>query len=462
MKVTKLTIHNIGKIGDTVVKLDKPLILFYGEIRQGKTTILNAVRWVCGGEFPSDIITHGKDEAHIELEFDGGMISRSFYKSKETKETKARPVVFVRNGKPVSSPVSEIKRFLNPFLIDQDHLRNKTELERKQFFAELFAVDTTELDKEWFTNDRDASNLRIAIKSYGEIDVEPVEPVDAEAAKMKLRQISQQHSDNLKDHAKQCQTIRDEHDEEVAKIRSANIEVQRHNSLRLQRQTRWDELTSEIAELQRKLAAAKDSLQSITEWLKENQAKGESPLPAMKRMPETPDAPDTSALEKQIQDAGATNVRAEQYRANRKRADEKTAKENQLSKLEARQREIKKEKQAKLKQVSDSCGINGLSFDDAGNFIYQDTQAGMLSTSQIMQLSSELSALYPEGFGLELLDRGESLGKSIFEFVERAKAEKKSILATIVGEHPAKVPKDVGVFVVDDGKVEEQELGIIP
>lgn len=74
MKPTKLIIRNIGKIaGETIIEINKPLILFYGEIKQGKTTILNSVRWVCGGEFPDDIITHGAKEGDIELHFDGGM-----------------------------------------------------------------------------------------------------------------------------------------------------------------------------------------------------------------------------------------------------------------------------------------------------------------------------------------------------------------------------------------------------
>src|ERR1017187_2766188 len=108
IKPTKLIIKNIGKIADSTIDINKPLILFYGEIRQGKSTILNCVRWVCGGEFPDDIITHGAKEGSIELRFDGGTIGRSFYKSKEGA-TKARPVVFARNGKPVPSPVTEIK-----------------------------------------------------------------------------------------------------------------------------------------------------------------------------------------------------------------------------------------------------------------------------------------------------------------------------------------------------------------
>jgi hypothetical protein len=52
-----------------------------------------------------------------------------------------------------------------------------------------------------------------------------------------------------------------------------------------------------------------------------------------------------------------------------------------------------------------------------------------------------------------LLDRAESLGKSIFEYIDRAKAEKKTIMATIVGERPAKVSPEIGVFVVEDGRV---------
>lgn len=77
----------------------------------------------------------------------------------------------------------------------------------------------------------------------------------------------------------------------------------------------------------------------------------------------------------------------------------------------------------------------------------------MLSTSQLMRLSSILSGHYPDGFGLDLIDRGESLGKSIFSFIERAKAEEKTILATVVGEKPAAIPEHVGVFVVEQGKL---------
>ena len=82
---------------------------------------------------------------------------------------------------------------------------------------------------------------------------------------------------------------------------------------------------------------------------------------------------------------------------------------------------------------------------------------GMLSTSQLMRLSKDLSALYPPGFGIDLIDRGESLGQSIYDFIERAKRDDRTILATIVGDAPAKSPPEVGVFVVKGGKVKQQK-----
>lgn len=421
MKPAKLVIKNIGKIADTTIDINKPLILFYDEIKQGKTTILNCVRWVCGGEFPDDIISHGASEGAIELHFDGGMIGRSFYRAK-TGETKARAVVFVKNGKPVSSPVAEIKRLLNPFLLDQDFLRNKTELERKQYFTELFAVDTTELDTELFNSQREAQALRAKIAGYGEIDLTKIEVVDVRAAQDRLNSINATH------------------DEACDKIETENESIRTHNNSVERVENTKSDIESTLESYRKKVKDLEAQLKAIE-------------LPKRKELKSKPVKPDTTALENQIREAGATNVRATQYQHNLNRQKAKKNDEEKLSAMEKRQREIKAEKQAKLKSISSTCGIEGLEFDEAGNFIYDGTTAGMISDSQIMRLSSELSALYPDGFGLDLIDRAESLGKSIFEFVDRAKAENKSILATIVGERPASVPENVGVFVVENGKV---------
>ena len=94
-----------------------------------------------------------------------------------------------------------------------------------------------------------------------------------------------------------------------------------------------------------------------------------------------------------------------------------------------------------------------MSFDENGSFLFEGSTPGMISTSQVMRLSEYLSELYPEGFGISLIDRGESLGKSVFDLVDRAKKDDRNILVTVVGEKPAKIPEDVGVFVVENGEL---------
>lgn len=430
MKALSLHIKNIGLVTDEVIEINQPLILFYGDIKQGKTTILNCFKWVCGGAFPDDIIQHGKNDASIDFKFDNAMISRSFYRSKPDAEgkttTKARDIVFIRDGKPVGNPVSEIKRLLNPFLLDQDYLKKMGDTDRKRWFGEFFAVDTSALDQERVVLDREATQLRATIKGYGEISLVKAEPVDPAALKGKLAD------------------IRSAHETKVAEVRKSNEQSQAQNSNHARGKEKLVEFDEQLAALRKHVAELEAKKEATVKWLKEH--------PILTLQPE-PGVPDTADLERQISEAAAQNVRAEQFQKDKQRADAKAADQKKLSEKEARMRQIKADKIAKLEGITKDCKIKGLSFDDEGNFRYEDTDSGMLSTSQLMKLSSELSALYPEGFGIEMIDRGESLGKSIFDFVERAKAEDLSILATIVGEAPAKVPDHVGVFIVEKGKI---------
>ncbi len=462
MKVTKLIIKNIGMIADTTIDLDKPLLLFYGQIRQGKSTILNAVRWVCGGEFPADIIRHGEKEAKVELHIDGGMISRSWYKAKD-ESTKARSVVFVRDGKPVNSPVSEIKRLLNPFLLDQDHLKNMNEVERKAFFIDLLGADTKDLDTELFESERKASELRSKISGYGEIDLVEVIPVDVTALQSELESKRTAWRTEKAGLESKLEAVRKGHEDSLQKLGEKNEAIRTHNSTCDRGGETLKSIALEITELEGKIAALREKQQKTTDWLKENPRR--ELIPAISS-PDTTELrskisaePDFSALESSISNAAAQNVRAEQFAKNKVRSEAKKADEAELTKRETRQREIKSERRAKLKTISESCGIKELSFDEAGNFTYQNTQSGMLSTSQVMKLSTELSGLYPDGFGVELLDRAESLGRSIFDYTKLAEAHKSTILATIVGERPTNVPENIGVFVVSDGKVIPSEKG---
>lgn len=440
MKIKSLAIKNIGLIENASITLDQPLIVFYGDIQQGKTTYLNAVRWCFGGSFPSDIIRRGAKEASVTLVFDNGSITREWYIGAD-EVTKARPIKFIRDGLPVSKPVDEIEKLLNPFLLDQNFLVNKTEKERRKYFVELFAVDTNSLDVEAHRLSGEASNLRASLAAYGDIDTTPVPSGDIQSIRERLSAIKIEDS-NLKSKARvHIETEQGAFQAALSKASEENNRISAHNSTRKYRQTRIEELRTELA--------AQEALLAVTPERQPVAVPNAPHLDSFKQI--LASEPDTSALEKELAEALANEVRAQQYQANLAKAKEKNEKHDQLVANEARQRAIKAEKLARLAALSEKCGIEGLSFNENGDFVYQGSEAGMLSTSQLMDLSARLSSRYPPGFGLNLIDRGESLGTSIFKFIERARAEDKTILATVVGERPATIPENVGVFVVTGG-----------
>ena len=175
-------------------------------------------------------------------------------------------------------------------------------------------------------------------------------------------------------------------------------------------------IQKDIADLEARLSNLRLEDDTITKHLAQNPQLPEPKAPVLLVMDD---------LEAKLRDAGAQNIRAEQYQKNLTQSKAKKDDEEKLLAMEKRQREIKSEKQAKLKSIGESCGIAGLEFDETGNFIYQGTTAGMISDSQIMRLSSELSALYPEGFGLDLIDRAELSGSPFLSLLTVPRRKRK-------------------------------------
>jgi DNA repair exonuclease SbcCD ATPase subunit len=421
------------------ITFDKPLLLFFGEIRQGKSTILNAVRWVFGGGFPTDIIRHGQQNGCIQLDFDGGYVRREFYRAADG-ESKCRPLVLVQNDKRIPRPVDALRALLNPFLLDQDYLVKMTELERKKYFAELFHTATPELDAEKTKASDEASILRVEVKTYGDIQPVQIAKVDPTDLRNKLVGIHQTNKNAVANWERLKAEVT-EHNDNVAEAEKARAEWSKHIA---ERETTKLNLLEQIKNIEKDLKVSEVERKVLQDWLGKN---------AMKELPAPPVQLPTTELENAIMDAGAQNVRAEQFERDRVRLAEKQTKERRIAELETRLLAIRNEKIAKLAEIEKKAGIVDLKFDPDGGFTFEDTQAGMLSTSQLMRLSATLQSLYAESVNLKLIDKAESLGQSIMDFVKQAQAEEKTILATIVGERPAVVPENIGVFVVKDGKL---------
>lgn len=418
MKVEKLIIHNIGKIADMEIELNKPLNLFYGEIKQGKTTILNAVKWCFGGSFPDDIIKDMETEGFIHLYFDNGSIKREFYLGKDNKP-KCRPIQYVIDGRVQSKPVEIIKTFLNPFSLDQNYFINKTDLEKRRYLVDLLDINTAAHDREITENEEEAKTLRIQIKAMGDLDVTPVEPVDVSALLREQKEIHQAY-ENLYNETLEY-----------------NQDVEKNNQFILSTQEAIKENEAEIQRLMRENEVLKSSLDG-------------------KKIAEKagfPEKPNAEELDEKIQYASVINARYEAYQENLKKQKQKESKKSELSSLEHKIRQLRAEKLSLLRQKARDSGVDGLSFNEEGTPTYNGKGLDMIATSEMMMLSRSLEKLYPDGFGVELIDRGESLGKSVFELVDKAKNDQTTILVTIVGEKPSVTPEEIGVYVVENGNL---------
>ncbi len=462
MKVKQLSIKNIGMIEDMTIPLNEDLTVFYGEIKQGKTTILNAVRWVLGDTFPDDIIRHGQPEASIQLDAvnDAGqpvVVRREWYIGKDAT-VKARAIQYTINGILQAKPSDKLAEFLNPFMLNQDFFHNMNEAEKAKYLVKLFAVDTTTEDTAIATASRKAQELRATVKGYGTIDLTEIGPVDVAGLRQELQDRRQKRESELMLARQGREAAVKAHSDantgflrDLAETRAFNSEVARHEKKQSDDRLKMEELVREVEQL-------RSDISTRSAWLSANQILKEPGEPihpdlsAFDAILAPVRDPDTEALELSIQKAAADEVRREQYLKNVERAKLRDQDNLEILRLEQEQRDLKDQKVAKLKGIQ--TGISELVFLEDGTFTFEGCTAGMLSTSQSMKLSGYLSDRYPDGFSISLLDRGESLGKSLFSLVDRAKEEDKSILVTVVGEKPARIPEDVGVFVVEGGKLQ--------
>ena len=448
MKPLSLELKNIGLHADTKIEINQPMLVFFGEVQSGKSTILRAFPLLIGQqEMPKDLIRHGADEAMIRFKYSqpDGSITRTFYRGKNG--VTSRPIEWIENGVRVSNPVQKLTLFYNPFQNDGDYLRRQSATGRKEFFRQMFPMDTAALDKEALQCSTTASDLRSKLKGYGEIDLMPVQVVDLSALRSRLEQVRQKAARDVSDWRLKCSEVAGRNAAALAKSVEENNAARSANRDRGLHVMQLEATEKEI----RRLTAVRDEHK---EWLASHPVVELKPEPGLESEPPPPASADTRELEADIQNGAAQNVKAEQYKANQKRAEQREADKRALAAAEARQDAIKAEKTKLLKSASSKLGIAGFQVDETGRFTFEDTADDMLSESQWMRLQQALSGLYPKGLGLQLVDRGESLGRSgIAALVDHAKKDERNVLVTVVGDAPAETPPDIGVFVVDKGQV---------
>ena len=408
----RIIIKNIGLISDADIVLDKPLNIFVGEIKQGKTTILNCIKWSCGGYFPSDILKHGTANGFVKLEFENETVERKFFIDNKGN-TDAKPIDYYIDNKLQKAPVKKLKEKFNPFQLNQNYFTDMNAIDKRRFLVDHFNVDTAKEDKELLELKTKGLELRAEVDNFIPLQLKEVKAVDEK------------------------ELIKQKEDIDLHNTTQKNTKIAKDSLVENQRLINLD-----IEDMEFKLKLAKEEI--------------EKHKIAIAEIKPIQDPKPTTEIEQQIQEAKLTNYKASEYdKAILLEGDKVTANQEKRQKLDKVGQDYKsteKEKQNKLIEANKTHGIEGLVFIAGGNFTYENTSSEMLSTSQQAQLSSALQTGYPDAFKFESIDQGESLGYSIYDLIDKMKEEEKTALVTVVGFAPKK-SEDVNVFVVDEGKV---------
>lgn len=431
----KLTIENIGIISHIEIPFGVPIIKLYGRIQNGKTTILNAVRWLTGTSLPSDLIRHGEDEGFIRIDYENDTyIERSFYRGKNG-EIKARAVTFIREGVAVEKPAKVLKNMSEGFVSNQDTFNNLSLDDKRKYFVNTLGLDTDKEDKRLTEIVAEAKVIRKTIKDVGTVKkLDPVEePESVDTLIAKRKEITER---NEKTNLKYLQLVKGRESVIAAKADAvAERKLKEHR----------------LKELKAKFAEIKAEGEKLQQELKEQNvepAPTEVPIPTLESTEEI-----DSALNKIAEDTIAFNEYIESVKVAEQVAQHKA----KMSKLEKEKKAIEKEKGEKLIALNDKHGIDGLVFHSDGKITYKDTALDMLSDSQQFSISYELASAQINELGILPLDRAESLGRSIDDYIHHAKAQGFTVLASIVGECPAEKEEEVGVFVVQNGEIKNAQ-----
>jgi hypothetical protein len=456
-----MTIENIGCIELIEYDLKKSLLVFYGEVKQGKTTAtLTAFNLIRGGAFPPDILRHGTKSGQVRLDIEGGSITRRFWVDPKDGVTKAELTLLMNNDPVhVPRPVEYLRKiFGNPFNENPELFRTWGPTDRQKFFVESLGIDTGELDAEKKDINDQNRMLQAKIEGYGDIDGTTVYPIDTVPIRSEIALRKKQHAMKVEGWQLELDGLRLEWQSgkrnELQKAKNSlaisenDLSAQAATIVRLERElskarANQDVITTEVATAKDKVKALESEVASLPDLTKQ--------ADALKAKIATPC--DTSDLDAKLSEAAAQDVRVATYQANLAKIEQRVHDNELLGLNKERLKEIKLLKAAKLAQIAEDSGIKGLSFDEDGNFLYEGATAGLISTSQCQRLTLELASLFPEAAKIELLDRAESLGVDIFKIIEGAKERKSTILCTVVGDKPAEIPEEVGVWVVENGKL---------
>lgn len=332
MKITKLTSENIKRLSVVEITPDGSLVTIGGKNGAGKSSVLDSIAYVLGGEklVPAQPIRTGESEARIVVDLEDYIVTRRFYRehlacdcegtmagshdpncaSRKFGPTKSVLTVTNREGAKYPAPQVLLDKLYGKLTFDPLAFSKEPAKKQDEILRKLVNLDFTLLDSQRKTFfDRRAMHKKTMQLAEAKLTNMPRHP-GAPAAEVPIADISAEiyEGQRLKNEADDKLKDVDQLQRQALNI-GAEIEL-RHRQIA--------DLEKQIAELQKSLAASRVALKDTEDRFEANHKSTELAIAAADDARKK--VPDFQALDKRLAEIDTLN---RQVRENKAYAEQK-------------------------------------------------------------------------------------------------------------------------------------------
>ncbi len=439
-----------------------------GQNKQGKTSILNTIQWMIEG---NKVLN--RDIKNPDAEKINGKLLLNRYEIKRVRgKTDQLQVKDTETGEPAGGRVQDfLNTFVNELTLNPRPFVDKTELDKLKFLMDLLkdkirnlsleiaGMDFSEIDKTLSTYEQDRLIAGREVKKFGDIVLpEKVEKVDITQLTAERKKLEDLNGALMEDYEEKKQA-------ELEKIESFNAE-QRSFAKMLEVETDrnkdlladLDYADNEIKTLKAKIIELETERKKILENLQDSNEKlNKYPKPEPEKslifsLPK-PELKSTDGIDKKIQEAGATNEKAQVYQEALKKKQEKEEKEREYNSFDTKIKTLREKKFEILRKVD--TGVPGLEIKEDGVY-YNDISSSNWSDSESIIISSQLCLAQMPLLRAVFIDGFETFDDTSRRQIENwAKANEVQVVVTTVASIPDEL--EDGVFYIEEGKLITKE-----
>lgn len=449
MKIISLNIKDVRLIEAIELKFAKNgLTQITGYNGAGKTTVIDSLAMLLRGgkAYPTDVVKHGKDEAQIVGTFEGWTIKRKIKKNGTTKSL----IIQNTDGLSVKAkPQDFLDKLFNELTFNPMALYNMKSTELLEFLKKLAGVDLTEFDTK--IKDKEGERLFATqeLKQMGVPDVvEEVEPINIMELFKEKEKIDTENN-----------KLRNDWQDEGRKQSQENFEfnnAQRRKEENIETlQDDIDSTENKIEELVNKVNEIQDEIAGLRSLLEDTGERQQSlpkpePLREIKPNIQEPKYSSTQDLSKQIEAAGQTNQKADDYHYYLRDVKLRKEREANHKTLDTQVKDLRKQKADALRNAK--LPVEGLELREEGVY-FNGFHVRNLSGKEKIELSVRLCLAMKPDLEVICIDEGEKFDpKNLALFEETCKKNGIQIIMTRVGAIGK--PSD-NVIYIEEGRVVE-------